>query len=249
MKYLQLSIFTFISFVSLAAMSAGTATSYEVLSSNARGVELLKEQSYSEALPYFYRALGESNGSPEIYLNLGISFEGMGQADKAISAYRSAIERAQDQETKFYGYFNLAQLYGKAKKYDEALHFYQQALEIRADSIEVKTNIELLMQQQQQEQKQQGEGGDKKSESGGSGDKQQDQKEGQDKKDKEGNEEKKDEPKKYSNSKPQPKPFKSEELNEGDVRKILGELKNQEQRIRREYYKKDVKERGRDKDW
>ena len=32
---------------------------------------------------------------------------------------------------------------------DEALRLYQEALEIRPDSIEVKTNIELLMRQQQ----------------------------------------------------------------------------------------------------
>jgi tetratricopeptide (TPR) repeat protein len=46
-----------------------------------------------------------------------------------------------------------------------------------------------------------------------------------------------------------PRPFKGNTLNESDVKKILGEIRQQEQKIRAEFNRKDVKEQPRDKDW
>ncbi len=51
------------------------------------------------------------------------------------------------------------------------------------------------------------------------------------------------------NKKYKPRPYSGENLSEGDVKKILGELKQQEQRIRAEYYNKEVKEKPNGKDW
>ena len=51
------------------------------------------------------------------------------------------------------------------------------------------------------------------------------------------------------NAKYKPRPFQGEELSEGDVKKILGELKNQEQRISANFEKKERKEKKNDKDW
>ena len=49
--------------------------------------------------------------------------------------------------------------------------------------------------------------------------------------------------------KKKPQPFKSKELTKDDVRKILEEIKNQEQKIRAEVYEGKGKSQPRDKDW
>ena len=47
----------------------------------------------------------------------------------------------------------------------------------------------------------------------------------------------------------QTKKFKSENLSKEDVRRILNELKNQEQKIRQKINRKKIKEQPRDKQW
>lgn len=51
--------------------------------------------------------------------------------------------------TLFASLFNQGQLLARENKIDEALNKYQEALALNSESIEVKTNIELLMQQKQ----------------------------------------------------------------------------------------------------
>lgn len=76
-------------------------------------------------------------------------------------------------------------------------------------------------------------------------------KDGKDKdKDKEKEQQKEQSPKEAQNSpKYKPRPFKGDQLSEGDVKKILGELKNQEQKIRANFEKKERKENRNEKDW
>jgi hypothetical protein len=49
--------------------------------------------------------------------------------------------------------------------------------------------------------------------------------------------------------KAQPQPFKGENLSPGDVKKIMEELDRQEQRVRGEYSRKQMKEKPLEKDW
>lgn len=228
---------------------------------NRQANQHLKSQSYQAAFDTYVKTLELDPFSPETHLDLGLTYEGQQQADKAMPSYQNALKYANSDELKFMAYFNQAQLLGKEKKIDEALELYQAALSLEPTSKETKTNIELLIQTQQHDQK--GGGDDNK-------DQKQDQKDPQDQKDQKDNKDQKDQtdqkddkgqddkekkdkkeqPKEYSkNSKPQPRPFKGQELSEGDVKKILGEIKQQEQKIRSEYNRKEVKEQPRDKDW
>lgn len=224
------------------------------------------EINYHTALDKYLEALSNDPFAGSLHLNLGLSFEGLKQADKALQAYKEAEQLAlkiKDFKLVFMARFNQAQLLGKSKKIDDALAIYQKALEIIPSSKEVKTNIELLTQDQQggqdgKDNKQQNQQGDKNQEQKNQqGQKdQKDQKDQQDQKDGQGDDQKdkkdqpKDEDKQMKQSpKYKPRQFDGKELSEGDVKKILGELKQQEEKIRAEYNRKEVKERPRDKDW
>lgn len=231
----------------------------KTLELNRAGNKAMKANTFQIAGDKYIEALGINPYLPELHLNLGLSFEMLQQAEKAQQSYKEAERLAkQDGNLKllFMARFNQAQLLGKAKKVDEAIALYQAALDIIPSSKEAKTNIELLTQSQQ------GKGGSdqqNKDQNQQNKDQQQqknkDNKDGKDDKDKkdqdkEGDKEKEKQDKKYQNSaKYKPRPFNSKDLSEGDVKKILGEIKQQESKIRAEFNRKDVKEQPRDKDW
>lgn len=214
---------------------------------NRQGVEHLKKQKPEEAVSKFSEALSADPEAAEIHLNMGLAFEALGDAERALKSYKTADLLAQNFDTQFISRFNQGALLQKAKRTDEALEAYHKALEVNPESRETKINIELLIQDQQQSggkgQGQQNKPDQQKGEGEGQ-DQQKDPKDGEGDKDK-----KEDKPKEYAKNKPQPRPFKSEDLTQSDVNKILGELRNQEQRIRSEYNKREVKEKSRDKDW
>ncbi|MFN7728212.1 MAG: tetratricopeptide repeat protein [Bdellovibrio sp.] len=230
----------------LTTMPAQGAGHLRALWLNRQGVELLKAQKPQEAIAKFSEALVADAQAAEVHLNMGLAFEALGDAERAMMAYRTADRFAGNFETQFVSRFNQGALMQKAKKTDEALEAYHKALEVNPESKETKINIELLIQDQQQQQQKGGQGQQNQpkpqDDKGDNKDQQQDPQDDQ-------GDQKEEKPKEYSKNKPQPKPFKSEELTQGDVNKILGELRNQEQRIRSEYNKREVKEKSRDKDW
>jgi tetratricopeptide (TPR) repeat protein len=243
----------------LTLTGCGNQMDLRTIKVNREGNALLQKQNYQQANEKYIEALRFNPYISRIHSNLGLSFEGLQQAEKAQQSYAEAgrlAEATQDADMMFVARFNEAQLLGKAKKVDEAVALYQKALEIVPSSKEVKTNIELLIQTQQGGGGK-GESKDKKDQQqDGKGDqqKQQDQKgdkdQKQDQKDQDGKDGKDKKEKQYENSaKYKPRPFAGKELSEGDVKKILGEIKQQEGKIRADYNRKETKEQPRDKDW
>lgn len=222
--------------------SFAKGASLEAYRHNLEGVRKLKQNANYLAYQEFLQALGEDPLNPALQMNLGLSFEANEEWVKAAKAYQAALSLAGDnKEIKFQALFNLGNALGKDKKVAEALRAYQGALDLQPDSLETKTNIELLTQQN---------GG------GGGGDQNQDKKEGgQDQKQQQGEGDQQKKPdqgqqvKQEEQKKKQPKPFESQELTPADVKKILDEIKNQEQAIRAQDYKKGAKESPRAKDW
>jgi Ca-activated chloride channel family protein len=205
---------------------------------NNKGVEQLKADNTTAAQQSFVEALAASPFEPAYHNNLGVALDGAKEIDKALKSYTVAEERATQGPVQFTSRFNLAQAYAKQGKLPEALAWYQKALDVNPTSIEAKTNIELLTKQQN---------------GGGGGGQGQNQKDSKDKKDGqgEGDKDQKDKPKDApyaKNQKYQPRPFKGD-LSENDVKKILGEIKQQEQKIRADYNRKESKEQPREKDW
>ncbi|MEM7647511.1 MAG: tetratricopeptide repeat protein [Pseudomonadota bacterium] len=195
---------------------------------NNQAVEHLKQKKVIEAHDEFKQLLSQSPFSPLFQFNLGFSFISVEEMEKAIQMYKEILKlKPLSPEIEFPTLYNLGVLNGMKGEVDEALRYYQEALAFVPDSNEIKTNIELLF----------------KGQGGGKGDKKnKDKKKGDD-------EDEQKEPKEFTNKPQQPNQFDNKEMSKGDVKKILEELKKQEQRIRAKHQRKGGREADRDKNW
>lgn len=218
-------IFSVILFIFMCTDSA-LAQNLSAVNANRKGVTQLTEgQSYS-AMNEFLNALESEPFNAIVHLNLGLAFEMNKEPDKAHKEYQQALKYAKDPETRFFANFNSGQVVGDSNV-DLALSYYQAALEDNPNSLETKQNIELLTQQSQGKGK-----GNKKDQKDNSEDDQE----------QDPNAQRTNEPRE------KPKPFDSKEMTEDDVKRILQELKNQEQSIRARQ-EKQGKEAPLGKDW
>ncbi|MCM2353943.1 MAG: tetratricopeptide repeat protein [Pseudobdellovibrio sp.] len=208
----------------------------------------IQDKNTEIAMEYELKILENEPNSVQTHSNLGIIFDYLQKKDESGQSFDNALELLERYKDQLYPtdvfqiYYNLGLRFHNAKETEKALEYYQKALEINPASMETKHNIELLIQQQQ------GGGG------GGQGDNKnkdqqgkpdQDPKEGddKDKKDKDQNQDR------QQTSKYKPRPYQGDKLSEADVKKILGELSQQDKKIRANYNKKDRKEDKNAKDW
>jgi tetratricopeptide (TPR) repeat protein len=199
---------------------------------NRAGVKQYEAKSYVTANREFMLALEDDPMNPEVQLNLGLTYEAGEEFDKAAQAYKGVLNLVpENSPLRFQALFNLAGAYAKQQKIDQALEAFQACLEMQPDSLPTKNNIELLWQ---------GGGGGGK---GGKPDPKEDKKDGR------SNQEKREQAGPEPDAKKEPKPFQSKEMNKDDVKRILDEIKNQEQAIRANEYDKSAKEAPRGKDW
>lgn len=236
-------------------------TSVGALFEDQAATRLIQAERYEDALGVYVDMLEREPQKPQIHSNVGVIMAQIQKEEDALKSWQYALKLAADNKdlaTLFAVNFNLGVYYGAKKNVDEALKYYQAALDIVPTSIETKTNIELLTQAQQQDgkgdsqnqdqnQKDQNQSKDSKDQQNKDQQKDQDGKDNQkkDPKDQDGQEDKKRE----NSAKYKPRPFKGDQLNENDVKKILGELRNQEQKIRANFDKKEQKDSGHEKDW
>ena len=208
----------------------------------------LKDKNPELALEYELKILENEPLSIQTHSNLGIIFDSLQKKDESGQSFDLALNLLERYKEQLYPgdifqiYYNLGLRYHQAKETEKALEFYQKALEINPASLETKHNIELLIQQQQSGG---GDGKSDKKDQEGKGD----QKDPNDGEDKEKNKDKEQDKDRQQTSKYKPRPFKGEQLSEGDVKKILGELSQQDKKIRANYNKKDRKEDKNAKDW
>jgi Ca-activated chloride channel family protein len=224
-------------FVSLLLIGCGYEIDPRTLSSNRQGNEAMGDKRFTDAQGFYIEALGVDPFISEIHSNLGLTYLELKKPEDAIKSFESAEKFARKNEPMFVARFNQGVTRGANKQIEEALQAYQRALDVNPQSMEVKTNIELLLSQQSGQGEGKGQG--------------QNSEDGKGDQESEDQEKKKDQPKDYSKDPQQPyKPREFDgELSEADVKKILGELKQQEQKIRGQFYRNEKKERPRDKDW
>lgn len=219
------------------ASNAGAGELRAIIKNN-EGVSRFNKGRPLDAYGLFTDALADQPFAPEVQYNIGDTFLQLKETEKAISQFKLAIklapgQTAREREVRFRSLFNIGAILGSQNKTDEALESYQKALEIKPDSVETKTNMELLTAQ----------GG-----SGGEGDKDKEKKD--DKGDQSGQDQQKS-PKEMTNQSPknQPQPFKGKDLSKQDVDRILDELKQQEEQIRAKDQREGAKDAPPDKDW
>ncbi len=205
---------------------------------NNRAVDQLDQKKFLQAHESFNRLLGEHTFHSVFRFNLGVSFVGLGEVNKAIKMYRELLKlHPLPPGVEFSSLYNLGVLYSlllgeDPENLNRALRFYQKALEIRPDSKEIKTNIELLFRGSEGNQ--------------GSGKSSQERKNGK--------KEYESRKKKSFTDKPDEKQGKQQKnkdkkMSEKDVEKILNELKKQEQNIRARHKRKKFREADREKSW
>lgn len=215
---------------------------------NNEGVRTFSEERRVEAHERFMESLAEVPFSPEVHYNIGTSFLVNQEFEKALSEYEQTLKLAagagkREAALRFHAHFNAAIALTQLKRIDEALEHYQRALDLNPESVETKTNIELLTQNQTGGQ---GEGEQQKQDS--------DNQSGQDQNNQgqAPHQEPTDQQKKRqqgNQKKQEPRPFDSEQLSKQDVQKILEELKRQEEQIRAKMQREGAKDAPPDKDW
>lgn len=260
-QHLNILFFSVLVLISFSSCSGSKHPSVKTLYIDYLARQDVKNEKHEDALAKYYSLLEDDGERSATHSNIGVLLNGMQKSEDSLKSLQYALKLAEDtgdKEMIFKVRYNLGVYYGSLKKIPEALENYQMALDIMPTSNEIKTNIELLIQQQQQQQqnqKKQGEQGDQKQDQqpNSGQDENKDKKQSGDQKDKkdgQDDKENKEDQKKESSAKYQPRPFKGDQLSEGDVKKILGELKNQEQKIRANFDKKEKgKSKNNEKDW
>lgn len=202
---------------------------------NNEGVKKIEQKDELAAEQSLLRSMAEDPSNPIPHMNLGWLYEVSKNYDKAIKEYGLVLRYPYlPDDLKFAAHFNSGNAAGQNENIELALQHYQAALEIRPDSVEVKTNIELLF----------------KGSSGQGKGKNKDNKKKQDGQGEGGHQGQNQDQQQEQEPKPQEKPkFKNENLTKEDVRKILEELKAQEQKIRALEYGSKNKEKSPEKDW
>lgn len=243
-----------------------TSTQYPSLFSyyyNYKARKAIENKNPELALEYTLRVLELEPQAAQIHSNLAIIFDYLQKKDESEKSHQQALKILESHLTNlrqvdaFQIFYNLGVYYGAQKKIDQALQFYQRALDIDPTSVETKHNIELLIQSQQQQQQQQSGQSQNQDQKDNQNQQKQDPKDQKDNKDKKDQDKKDDKDKKEQDQnkdrsqtpKYQPRPFKGDQLSEGDVKKILGELSEQDKKIRANFNKKERKEGRHDKDW
>lgn len=223
----------------LAALSVSAEDNLSGIRHNNSAVDAIVREDLPQAEQMLLQTMATDPFNPILHLNLGFVFEAQKQYEKARKEYESVLRiQGVPEELRFMAHFNAGNAAAQDKKKEVALAHYQAALDIQPDSIETKTNIELLLKQG---------GGPSQGQGGGSGDK-----ESQEQKDKQGGQQPNDPQQPQDNQKNEkgnkPK-FDSDKLTKEDVRKILDELKSQEKKIRALEYGTKSKEGPPGKDW
>jgi len=239
-----------LSFAILIFSTSGFARDVGLVYRNNQGVKQFKKEKQMEAYEEFLSLTAEAPYDSLLQFNIGSSLTSLGEEEKAEPLYKQLLKAIDERlkvtkdadeqkellKVRFAVIYNLGVHYQSIKEIDKALMYYQGGLEMMPDSKEIKTNIEMMFQQGQG----QGQGGDKSEK----GDQQQDKGEGQQEQQQDSGADR------QQNDKNQKKEFDQNQMSMEDLKRIMEELKQQEQNIRAKVQQKkgDKNDKG-GKEW
>ncbi len=247
----------FLVLVSFFVFDFANAQSLDLIYKNNSAARSFRAEKKMEAYEQFLSTLAIDPYDPTVQFNVGSVLSSLGEEGKSELLYKQLLKDVdqklktgvpQDEQqswlkVKFAILYNLGVFYQSQQKVDEALEVYQKALELIPLSKEIKTNIEMMLNasgggqgkgDQKEKQKGDGEGKGESDPKEGEGDKEQDQQE-------------------QSNgdrtNKQQGKGFDQTQMSMEDLKRIMEELKQQEQGIRSKVQRKGTKSEPKEKQW
>ena len=113
-----------------------------------RGLNQMKNQNYGQARKHFLEILSKNFNNSPARLNLALIESLQKNFENALGEYGIVSKESKVPRERFQSYFNSGHLKSQMNDVESSLDFYQKALEENSDSIEVKTNIELMMMAQ-----------------------------------------------------------------------------------------------------
>jgi Ca-activated chloride channel family protein len=118
------------------------------------GNRLYSEGRFDEAHQKYLEALLEAPGSPLIHFNDGNALYQSRDFQRAMEAYREAVETG-DPALAGSAWYNLGNALYRAQMLQESLEAYKQALRANPSDPDAKHNLERVLEQLQQEEEQQ----------------------------------------------------------------------------------------------
>jgi tetratricopeptide (TPR) repeat protein len=245
------------SLISFFVFTMAHAQSLDLIYKNNSAARAFRAEKKMEAYEQFLSTLAIDPYDPTVQFNVGSVLNSLGEEEKSELLYKQLLKDVDQKlktgvpqeeqqnwlKVKFAILYNLGVFYQSQQKVDEALDSYQKALELIPQSKEIKTNIEMMLNasgggkgkgDQKEKQKGDGQGEGESEPKDGEGDKEQDQKD-------QSNGDRKNEK--------QGKGFDQTQLSMEDLKRIMEELKQQEQGIRSKVQRKGTKSEPKEKQW
>jgi Ca-activated chloride channel homolog len=117
------------------------------------GNRLYEEGRYQDAHERYLRGLAEAPESPILLFNDGNALYRSEDYQRAMEAYRQAVESG-DPELASAAWYNLGNALYRQQQLQPSLEAYKQALRLSPDDVDAKHNLERVLQELQQQQSQ-----------------------------------------------------------------------------------------------
>lgn len=213
-----------------ALPASAQSTNAEIRSGN----RLYKKKQIDQSLLKYQKAVQQSPDNPTANYNLGNAQFRKNNFDDAAKSYDATIQDSRDKGMKEKGYYNKGVAMIKAKKLQESIDAWKQALKLDASDVEARENLEkaLMEQKRQQQQQQQN---------------QQNQKKDQKKQQQQQKQQKQQQQQQQQQQQPKPQPSR---LNKQEVEQLLKALEQKENELQNKMRQNKVRSPNQpEKDW
>jgi Ca-activated chloride channel family protein len=199
------------------------------------GNKLYMEKKFTDAEVNYKKSLNVNKESPPAKFNLGDAYYKQDKYEDAASQFNMiATDKNLSKQQQSQAYHNLGNSLLKAKKYDESINSYKNALKLNPKDNDTRYNLayaQAMLQQQQQKQQQQNKNDQKKDQ----------KKEQQQKQDQKKDQQKNDEQKQAQQQK--------QKISKEDAEKMLQALNNDEKNAQKKLARKQATRIQIDKQW
>lgn len=212
-----------------------------VRSLNNDGVDLYKENKFTDSEVKFKKSLEKDPQSFKGNFNLGDTYYKQGRYDEAIQSYKNSLGFTEDKEYKAKAFHNIGNALIKQQKYQDGIGAYKNSLKLNPNDLETKYNLSYalnMMKQNQQNQNQQNKNDKNK-------DKNKDQQQNQNQ---QNNQDKKDQNKDQNKDQQQQQQQKNQ-ISKEEAQRILEAMKDNEKDMQKKLRKVKAKPYSTDKDW